>query len=261
VRDEAEHTVQATSPPKISSVEEFIQTVRRDSAEAGWSYVWFRGEPSCDEKGKKIAPLIPRLYRPKADGSRHNENRLLQTFRRQAPTFSSSPCPDQRGSTDQWLFLAQHVGVPTRLLDWSEGALVGLHFALLEAHPVIWMIPPFELNRQTYPDSADEFPITWLLDHVHAAWENDPDKFQIPLPVAIQPTAVHQRISVQRSFFTIQGKDPRSLALQVPELLRRYEIEPSARPIMQKDLRLLGISYATVFPDLDGLAKDLRELY
>jgi hypothetical protein len=246
------------SASKVSSVEEFIVKVRGDSAE--WPCVWFRGEPGRDKDGQVITPLIPRLYRPKADKSKHQENKLLQTFRRQAPSFSANPCPD-REATDQWLFLAQHVGLPTRLLDWSEGALVGLYFALQEAEPVVWMIPPHELNKQTQSNLGNEFPITWLVAHVRAAWENDPENFQVPLPIAIQPTAVHQRMTAQRSCFTIQGKDPRSLTLQLPNLLKRYDVEPTAREAMQSDLRLLGVGHSTVFPDLDRLAKELRELY
>jgi hypothetical protein len=68
-------------------------------------------------------------------------------------------------------------------------------------------------------------------------------------------------MSVQRSCFTVQGRDKRSLADQVPSLLKSYEIEPNERGRMRKDLRLLGISESTVWPDLDGLARELRELY
>jgi len=58
---------------------------------------------------------LPKLYRKK----NYNENYLLQEFRRKAPGFVSNDIP-KRNETDQWLYLAQHYGLPTRLLDWSE---------------------------------------------------------------------------------------------------------------------------------------------
>jgi FRG domain-containing protein len=249
----------------IQTTEEFVRRIRNDRD--GWSHAWFRGEP------KVGTPLTPKLYRSRPDGLQHHENKLLQLFRMKAPTFSAHPCPD-RGKTDQWLFLAQHVGLPTRLLDWTESALVALHFALLEEkQPVVWMLNPIELNRRSVSDNAelvgDEFPLTWFNPcgkrinigsiNIRAAWEyNAPG---VDLPVAVQPTNIHPRMSVQRSCFTVQGKDKRSLALQAPELLRCYEIYPEVRSQLRENLRLLGISHSTVFPDLDGLAKELTELY
>ena len=55
-----------------------------------------------------------------------------------------------REHTDQWLFLARHAGLPTRLLDWSEGALIALHFALKDPNPVVWMLNPLDLNDLSY---------------------------------------------------------------------------------------------------------------
>jgi hypothetical protein len=245
----------------IKSLEEFLATVRTHKAASGQQLVWFRGEP----KGVKTS-LLPRLYRLRPDGGKHHENKLLQNFRVRAPIFAAHPAP-HREATDQWLFLAQHHGLPTRLLDWTESALVGLYFALLEPTkqedsrpPPVWMIPPFELNRLTSPDLGCEFPLTFLgLPNVRAAWEKGKHADQHPM--AIQPTNIHPRMSVQRSCFRIRGADERSLIDQVPKLLKVCEIEPGSTAAMSEDLRVLGISHSTVWPDLDGLANELRELF
>ena len=247
----------------IRSIEEFIARIRNDRA--GWSYPWFRGEPKGD------TPLVPKLYRPEPAGRTRDENKLLQFFRMKAPIFAAGSFPD-RNATDQWLFLAQHVGLPTRLLDWTESALVALHFALLEQEPVVWMLNPIELNHLSVSaeqeSTGSEFPLTWFHPanginigsvNIRGAWENDGPG--VSLPVAVQPTNIHPRMSVQRSCFTVQGKDKSSLADQVPQHLRRYEVDPAVLQEMREDLRVLGISHSTVFPDLDGLARELAELY
>ena len=110
-------------------------------------------ELSCGLRGEDAnsdTQLLPSVYRPRPDGGAHNENKMLQNFRMKAPVFAANPCPDRK-ATDQWLFLAQHVRLPTRLLDWTQSALVGLHFALLTPAPVVWIINLFELNRRSAP--------------------------------------------------------------------------------------------------------------
>jgi FRG domain len=88
-------------------------------------------------------------------------------FRMKAPTFTPSDTPG-RDETDQWLFLAQHVGLPTRLLDWTESSLVGLYFALQYSKPVVWMLDPFALNRECETPGGWQtpgprvYPLTWF---------------------------------------------------------------------------------------------------
>jgi len=80
----------------------------------------------------------------------------------------------------------------------------------------------------------------------------------VELPVAIVPTSIHPRMSTQRSCFTVHGKKKGCLNnLIPPEYLERYVIDPSKAKQMQSELIILGISQSTLFPDLEGLAKEL----
>lgn len=193
-----------------------------------------------------------------------------------APIFSGGIAPP-RENIDQWLFLAQHVGLPTRLLDWTESALVALYFALKADRPVVWMLEPSLLNQKSITSRdrhnfkiQDTIPLTWFdpggnvknigLENIKGAWERNYDGIEIP--VAVVPTYVHPRMSAQRSVFTVHGANKRSLSAIVPEeLLRKFSIEPTAANEILNDLHLLGIHHSTAFPDLEGLAKELEDLF
>lgn len=285
----------------VTSIETLLAEVRHDYKK--WrttTYPWFRGEPT-----NTSTPLLPKLFR-----RRHSENRLLQHFRMKAPALGIRPTPP-RDHTDQWLFLARHVGVPTRLLDWTEGLLVALYFAShnekgqpreTEKGGTVWMLDPVELNRlsSAEPIEDNDFPLTWFSEESVqtlrgevAEWlalatdkkiENKVQAFaQIrrsmksnigsqnirrawgerqegtDLPVAVHPTSIHPRITAQKSCFTIHGKKEEPLSqLAGPRVLRAYIVDSDSFGRVRADLRLAGISYSTMFPDLDGLAVDLQ---
>ena len=253
----------------IRSIENFISAVRKDSE--AWPPEqprWFRGEPVS----KKA--LVPTLYR---DGFDSHENALLQMFRARAPGFHDQ-VPD-RGNTDQWLFLARHVGLPTRLLDWSESALIGLYFALNEKgkDAVVWMLNPLHLNHfadgapaSQDPNELREFPLPWhrpeppnrnfANENLRGAWELDGPG--VKLPVAVYPTYVHPRLRGQRGCFTIHGKKKEGLSKLVPDsILKCYSLDPKFRRSMLTDLKGLGITDSVAFPDLDGLAAELKSQF
>jgi len=285
---------------EVRSIEDLITSVKKDYA--NWeteTTPWFRGEPFA-----RWSALQPTLYRKRKWRDPVYENRLLQRFRMKAPSLGLLNTPP-RNHTDEWLFLAQHVGLPTRLLDWTESLVVALHFALLEKRPVVWMLHPIALNQLSSKSEIpnDEFSLTWfspgwsslrLVDlvmlkrlaesdkdnpssdpfaaldgslvspglgniNIKAAWEKD--QLGTNYPVAIHPTNIHNRMSAQKSCFTIHGKDKRSLALQVNDtVLRKYVIPSKYVSEIRKDLRIMGVTHSSVFPDLDGLARDLKSI-
>jgi len=270
---------------EIKNLEDLTTAVRDDRML--WqseTFPWFRGEAAnpLNYYDKNPSPLTPELYRYK-DGTCY-ENRLLQNFRMEAPILTPMLIPP-RGNTDQWLFLARHVELPTRLLDWTEGLLIALHFALhtYSEGAVVWMLDPYRLNMLSAPeDEVDEEgnpctsikvlrenvrPLTWFGDtnignlNIRGAWETD--MVGTELPVAIFPTYTHPRMISQLSCFTIHGKKKGGLLdllpIKAPPILYKYFIHKNAIETLKKELRWLGVRRSSLVPELDGLADDLSE--
>ena len=112
------------------------------------SPLWFRG---CTNKDYS---LVPSLWRPPYELK--HEQALINAFKQNAVQFLGH----RPNSEWEWIFLARHHTVPTRLLDWTESPLVGLYFAthsLEERHNndddkdgALWLLLPTELNKQSH---------------------------------------------------------------------------------------------------------------
>src|SRR5258708_26531383 len=111
---------------------------------------WFRGE----SKGDVITALQPRLYRRSAKIGRllYDEQEMRLDFRRCGMQLITELQPEDKW---QWYFLMQHYGAPTRLLDWSDGALVALYFAVRNCagqrkDAAVYMLDPWWLNERVF---------------------------------------------------------------------------------------------------------------
>jgi hypothetical protein len=242
----------------MRDIAELVGEVKRtwDSWDSA-TFPWFRGEPVS------ITPLLPKLYRDQTVSK--NEHIIVQRFRSLGPAYGSGlqvPTPEHN---DQWLYVMQHVGVPTRLLDWTEGLLQAAFFGLngTEGDAIVWMMDPNQLNEMSGVRGMDpnEFPIPWgnaespAEINIQAAFQKG--AIGTPYPIAFIPTYIHPRMAVQRSTFTVHGKKKVGIdTIGMPRLVR-FEIEGTYRQHLLEDLRLLGISYRSLFPDLDGLGKDV----
>ena len=125
----------------------------------------------------------------------------------------------------------------------------------------VWMLDPSWLNRQTLRD-------TYLSGVMLPEWKETDPWFPRPfeealhpkMPLAIDPPHVARRVSVQRSHFTIHGTDRNALDKIVEtkdSRLVKIVIPKEAVVSVLDDLETLGILETTVFPDLEGLSREL----
>ena len=87
-------------------------------------------------------------------------------------------------------------------------------------------------------------------------------------PIAIRSRNAHVRMQVQRGTFTVHGRDKRSFTdifagtdLRTKGILAPIRVRPECAPLICEELRELGVTRSTLFPDLDGVAIDLAEAH
>jgi hypothetical protein len=198
--------------------------------------------------------LLPRIARLKLKADILDaEEAMLADFKREAaPYLRIIPQNDW-----EWLAVAQHHGMATRLLDWTWNPLAALWFAV-ERPPVegtdgvVWVftVRDDEYIEDEYMEDSRNSPFEQRVTRIY------------------EPKSVVARITAQRACFAVHGYDRKTRRFIPLEENRRYKkrltkliIKSSMFHEIRFHLDRCGIHHASLFPDIGGLCRHVEWLH
>lgn len=171
-----------------------------------------------------------------------DEKAVLSMFEQQSRAYLSSPFENKL----QMLSVAQHFGLPTRLLDWSDSLLVAAWFAVVKAGA------KETINGKT-PDSA-----IWITRAVPTIPPTIKDPLLAKNVYVYRPPHISSRIVSQGSVLMLSPDPPKELV--IPHT-KKIIIDSKIEFTIKKRLNACGINKRQLFPDLPGLCEHLAWLY
>jgi hypothetical protein len=217
----------------VDSVVEFLEMIKDihlDEERGKWV---FRGHANSKFK------LIPSVGREKEFASEtfdEYEKNLFKMFKREVHSYI------KKVPTGDWdiLSLAQHHGLPTRLLDFSYNPLVALFFAV---------------------DSLTDEKGQVLAVKIDKKVEKDEDltPFEIIEPMKYYPDILSPRMKSQEGLFIVSHKPQDNLEKFFNEdRIKKFNIEAKHKDKIKYELFRIGIHKSLLYPDIDGLAERIK---
>lgn len=244
----------------------------------------FRG---LSDAGYRLETSLIRLGGPYWELEKH----LLRNFRKYAQASKEGE-PD---SIWPLLALAQHHGLPTRLLDWTYSPYIALHFALanlerFDTDGVIWCVDfgkahhylPDRFKRHLAREGAQAFTVELLTsigrreqeeclppgrsfqEYAQTLTHFDEMGEDNEFLLFFEPPSVDQRIVNQYALFSVMTNSQRVVddwLSQHPDLYRRIIIPAHLKWECRDKLDSCNITERVLFPGLDGLSSWLRRHY
>ena len=205
------------------------------------------------------------------EDARTLEQHILRNFRKYA---QRTAVPGD--SVWNWLAVAQHHGLPTRLLDWTYSPYVALHFATenpdhYDCDGAIWCVNysktnarlPAELRRVLREEGSDVFTAEMLESAVPTLQQFD-ELAERDFVVFFEPPSLDERIVNQFALFSLFSDPVDHLdrwLLDYPDSWRKLVIPAELKWEVRDKLDQANITERVLYPGLDGLGRWLTRYY
>jgi hypothetical protein len=164
----------------------------------------------------------------------HTEKNMLKEFMRQTRAL----LPHLPRDDWEWLSLARHYGLPTRLLDWTENASAALFFAV--EHPNGGVDSSVWCSER--PDEVDTTKSPFEVNGIYL----------------YKPPHIAPRITAQSASFTVHPTDYIGKQYDWGRKLVMLVVSAKARSKIRATLRAHGVHRASLFPEPVGVAEEIR---
>lgn len=249
---------------KVTDFVSFVTAVESTRSSLGAGELWYRGISRSSYK------LVPSLFRhptcSNIDAIDEMERRIFRDFSFRSPSFDKT-------HRDEWdlLFLMQHYRSPTRLLDWTSSPLVALFFAASHAQntgepAVVWVMNPAEWNSGVLEEIGQDPIIFNTKDDILEVYHPLSKLKGRSQPLAMEGIINNPRINAQKGKFVIFGRQLKSMEdfatsqpnWKVSMPFAKIVCEASTIPDIAIALGNYGITQTSIYPDLEGLAVEIK---
>lgn len=194
------------------------------------------------------------------------EERILRIFQRKSHHFLQHiPHPQD---SFEWLALMQHHGAPTRLLDLTWSPYVAIFFALEHGAETaaVWAFNAGVLGAKgkVTLQSGEQLDVSEAGTWSHGSYERHYVNAQHAFVRIGEPRSMNRRLIAQSGTFAVPSRLERPLEeiiegyAEPDDLLVKIEVDVAAvRHEAMLSLYHMNLTNATLFPDLDGLARSM----